>query len=362
MDGVCDVPLLDAQFIPLLQSFVDLKTLGKGVRRPTKNHLQTLNYFLKNPGKLPYDFYKECKDVVEHERAASRWANKMADMGFLEVLYEKRHLIKGTRSRYTNPYKLSLSGLFYIIFNLYNITIDDFLLNLLRNYNYGNVLFELFLYPVITKKTLLDIQWDTAFFSIVYSYLKEVCKLIIDNLKIFRDADWSVSYNGKLMRQVFVWHEEAGKFSEVCETLEINIKNFLAIYLKWSRMDDVKVLPKLNENIIEISDKQDLERNSKIYILKDEGRAVLRQNGKKIKEFSVRKGEGQFLIVEMETDKKPLDEQELVFRLGYRNLLLNFITTLRTQITTYQPYYKNLDKDKNFKKALEYLDKEMRMN
>ena len=98
-----------------------------------------------------------------------------------------------------------------------------------------------------------------------------------------------------------------------------------------------KIIPKVYDNMIEILD----STNSKIYsifILKDEKRAVIRQNGKELFKFSV-KDEGSFLSIEAKTNKKNIDIVEMPFCHKFREHLLIFLLKLRTQISSLHPVF-----------------------
>ena len=98
-----------------------------------------------------------------------------------------------------------------------------------------------------------------------------------------------------------------------------------------------------------------------IFILKDEKKAVLRQNGKEIYNFSVR-DEGPFLSIEAKTNTKNVDIVEISFYHKVREHLLAFLVKLRTQIPTSHPSFVVLNEDKNYMKAISYLKKELGFN
>ncbi len=107
--------------------------------------------------------------------------------------------------------------------------------------------------------------------------------------------------------------------------------------------------------MIEILDTSNPKNKSYISIHKDDRKAVLRQGGKNIYEFSSSPNDS-FLSIETETDRKSIDIMETPLFHRCKENLLVLLTNLRTQITKYNPSYDVLSKDEKFKKALDYLD------
>ena len=58
------------------------------------------------------------------------------------------------------------------------------------------------------------------------------------------------------------------------------LQYFLNKALKWDWIYQAQVLPKIKENVIEIIDPYNLKNTSRMTIMMDEKKAVLRQNGK----------------------------------------------------------------------------------
>ncbi len=102
------------------------------------------------------------------------------------------------------------------------------------------------------------------------------------------------------------------------------------------------------------------QRKFIISILKDENKAVLRQYGTKLYEFSIDPNES-YLSIEAKTDIKMIDKMDILFVNCCKGHLISFLTNLRIRITQFQPHYDNLHQDENFKKALECFDKELKL-
>ncbi len=345
---------LNSYRAPSLENFVNLSLQVKPLG---SKYGQIMNYFLKNPGNTPNIYYESYKDSLTNQRTTSRHTKSLHDKGLLELVTETQELIKGMKSKYKNPYRLSLSGIFYLILNTCDITYDDLVLYLLKNYK-DNILFTAFLYPFLTCETLLEADWDSAFFSIVVPYLRDICKVIINSVdslgKMCNTTD-----DGYLSKQVFIWHNNPSN-NYPQNFFDKNLRNYLGWTLGWDWIEDATITPKPNENIIEILDVSDTQRKLTISILKDENKAVLRQYGTKLYEFSINP-DGSFLSIEAKTPRKTIDFIEMPFVYSCKEHMIGFLTKLRTQITPFQPYYGNLHEDETFKKALEYLDKESKV-
>ncbi len=192
---------LNSYRAPSLENFVNLSLQVKPLG---SKYGQIMNYFLKNPVNTTDDYYESYKDRLTNQRTTSRHTKSLHDNGLLELVTENQKLIKGMKSKYKNPYRLSLSGIFYLILNTFDIPYDDLVLYLLKNYK-NNILFTTFLYPFITYETLLKADWDSAFFSIVVSYLRDICKVIINSVDSLGKMCFTTD-DGYLSKQVFIWH------------------------------------------------------------------------------------------------------------------------------------------------------------
>ena len=102
------------------------------------------------------------------------------------------------------------------------------------------------------------------------------------------------------------------------------------------------------------------ENKCRISIHKVGGKAVLRQGGRNICEFSISPNDS-FLSIEAKTDRKSIDLMETSLFYRCKEHLLVLLTNLRTQITKHNPSFDVLSIDGKFKKALEYLDRESKL-
>jgi hypothetical protein len=321
-----------------------------------------LNILLKTPGLTAYRIAKDYG--YRYPVDAQRDLKVLYDNKLIEVLDEEKQSVSPRTPNAPKPYRLSINGIFYYILNTFDISFIDLILLLLDNY-LENILFTHFLYPFITEHTLFESKNDSAFYSIIVYYLRSIYNAIMDSLNSLKKIDCSsISDDGYLMKQVFVWYDNLP--DTLNSGLIPNIKNFLQMTLRWDRIEDVRIIPKVNENIIDIQDMSKPQINTRIVIIRNGPKAILRQNGEDVLEFTV-KNEGNFLSVFIKSDKKWFELVDLQFYYLCKEHLVNFLTKLRRDIIHSDPSYRNpifeiLSKDENYKKALEYLEKELNFN
>jgi hypothetical protein len=308
------------------------------------------------PGNTTYNFYKCYKNQFKSPRNPSRYTKHLSEeLSLLEI--ESKQLIKGMDTVYKISYRLSLNGIIYVILNTFDVTHDHLILSLLIDYK-ENILFSLFLYPFLNERTLIGFIGDSGIFSIIALYLRDICMVIVEFIRYSENTHFTTT-DGYIVEQVFIWPNRLSKDSTV-NFSDVNLRNFLKTYLKWDWIKDAKIIPKFDENRIDIIYPPDSLKNSYISIVQGENKAVLRQQWKEIHKFSIEPNES-FLSIEMKTDRKRIDSLEIPFILGCKEHLLTFLTKLRTQITRYNPSFDILSNDENFKKALEYADKETKL-
>ncbi len=213
---------------PVLQNFVNLSLLNEQL---DKTHVDILNYLLKNPDKTSRDVYKTHMDKFSNHRTPSNYVKRLYDKGLLELVVEKQVLIKGTKTRFSKPYRLSLNGIFYVILNTFNISYEDLILSLEKNYE-NNVLYTLYLYPFINEQTLLDVKGDSAVFSNIAMYLRNVCNDIVDSVRDLRNMAFTTP-DGYMLEQVLVWYNDP---------VNNLTSNFSAVNLKFLKEDAKMVL------------------------------------------------------------------------------------------------------------------------
>jgi len=350
-----DHSFLNPEVGPIIQNFVNLYIYDE--KKPLNyNHIQILNYFLKMPGNTTFDFYKCYKNQFESPRTPSRYTVYLSEeIGLLEI--ESQELIKGMISSYKKYCRLSLNGIVHLILNTSDITYEYLILSLLINYK-ENILFTFFLYPFLKEETLINVIGDSAIFSNITMYLRDICNIIIDSIRTLRNLNFTTK-DGFLNEQVFVWYiNPSNNLTSNFST--VNLRHFLRQDLGWNWIDKARITTNVDEHRIEILDTSNPQNKPYISIHKDDRKAVLRLNGKKLYQFSIDPNDS-FLSIEAKTDRKSIDFMETSFFYRCKEHLLTFLTKLRTQVTPYNQSFDILSKDENFRKALGYLDNETRL-
>ena len=338
-----------------------------GKQRPLY-YAKILEYYLKHPNKTAYDYCRDNRYIdTSDERKAYRHIQQLAKVGLLEPVIGKQQPARGTAKNAPNPYQLSLIGIFHIVLNKvdnisYNI---DIIKNLQKSYK-ENPLFRIFLHPVISEKTIDEIDYDVSFFSIIAEYLRNTCKDIISALRWLKSAnERTMSSDGYFNNQIFVWYTDSRDNNNV--DLESNIRFFLNTYLKWDNVDDsIRIEAKNNDNVVEIIDAINPSRNSTINIIERDRKAILRQGGKKIFEFQSIPNNG-LLSIQTKGDTKPVDDINSSFLEICREHWISFLTKLRTELIhsndfVFNPTSETLSNDERYNESLERLDKEFNLS
>lgn len=133
-----------------------------------------------------------------------------------------------------------------------------------------------------------------------------------------------------------------------------SLQYFLNKAFKWDWIYHAQILAKIEENVIEIINPHNLKNNSRITIMMDEKKAVMRQNGIRIYEFSLHVNDS-FLCLGAKTDRKRIDSLDLSVVDRCRTHLLIFLTKLR-EVSPYNVTFDILYQDENLKKALEIME------
>ncbi len=107
---------------------------------------------------------------------------------------------------------------------------------------------------------MLDIKEDNAFFSTIVLYLRDICNSIQDSIASLRNMVFT-NNNGDITEQIFIWPNDLGK-NPAPDFSTVNLQYFLKMVLKWDWINDAKITPKFNENIIDIIFTPDPLKNS----------------------------------------------------------------------------------------------------
>jgi len=180
-------------------------------------YLEILNYLLTKLGISSSDLYKSLKDIAKNNKKPwykTIWRNldELHKLNLIEVHKENYLPLKENNGKDRIPFRLSLNGIFYIILN--NVVkgfYDEIVLPLMKNYG-SSILFTHFLYPFISKETLLDIEKldinDRIIYEHVFSYLQSIFSTIIKSLKSMDSLIYSTDKDGFIMYQIFMWPHE----------------------------------------------------------------------------------------------------------------------------------------------------------
>jgi hypothetical protein len=126
--------------------------------------------------------------------------------------------------------KLSSRGIYFLIAN--KMLSYDQIRNLIKNFG-DHILFQFFIYPYVTRDTLLKIQ-DSFIFLRISSYLSECCKKIEDTFDYVRHT--FNQKNGQLTQQLFIW-DNVPKEDSGTESL----RQFLQGMFPWDWLENVEI-------------------------------------------------------------------------------------------------------------------------
>ena len=124
---------------------------------------------------------------------------------------------------------------------------------------------------------MIETDWDTFFFSIVSSYLKDISKTIVTSVKSVKSM--STSDDGYYNIHLLDWPTSSSNL-DIPISRYSNLRYFLKKTLKWDWIEEAEINPKVNEMIIEIVDKFNPENKYHIYCYKRRKKAILRQKRK----------------------------------------------------------------------------------
>ena len=140
-------------------------------KQKRKDDRALLECFVEYPGIWAYRIYSNPKKFLGRSvdrLAVQRNVHQLSNEGLIDRDEKDANMClinkKGKR--------LSTYGIYYLFLNIQNM-LDRIFKTILINYG-GNILFRLFLYPYLDKKTLLAIQ-DSTLLSRIYLYLQQCC-------------------------------------------------------------------------------------------------------------------------------------------------------------------------------------------
>jgi hypothetical protein len=166
-----------------------------------------LECFIQYPGIWAYRIYRDPKKFLGKyvdERTVRRCVRRLGDEGLIDT-EEKEFFVIEKRGK-----KLSTCGIYYVFLNIEmgGMMSDSTFRAILKNYG-ENILFQLFLYPYLSRETLLAMQ-DSSLLQRIYLYLQQCC------IEIGNTA-WSLDNIGE---GIFFWQHVPGNDLETSILLD----------------------------------------------------------------------------------------------------------------------------------------------
>ncbi len=344
------------------ESLVNLSVYGELL---DSKYLQILNFLLNYPGLTAFEVYKGVKHISINgkkpwPKTIWRYFNYLHKHNLIEVAKEYAP-VGQNKIRDQIPFKISLNGIFYMMLNHVGQSYNELIIPLLHRYD-SNVLFTLFLYPFINKNTLLKIE-DNVVFSIIYAYLKNVCSAINNFVKSSNDLVCATDKDdGCLLKRLFMWPRYSNPLStpESISFYDDDLRNHLKMTLKWDWIDKAKFIPNYDKNVVDIIKPNEPEEIIRLSINEQDGKAILMMNDSNLDEFIITTNT-LFLSIDTKTKEKKSEY--------FLNLIMNkceeyvpiFLHNLRSKVTPNLQSFELLSKDENFVKALEDMDKNIKI-
>ena len=158
-----------SEYCDNLYNFNDLEDLSNSTKQKiTPLQCKFLKYFISHPSSSAYNIsHDRSFRQVKYLDSTNEVVNRLLSLKLIEDIQEpSRHgAVKC---------KLSARGIYFLIAN--KVLSYDQIRNLIKNYG-DHILFQFFIYPYVTRDTLLKIQ-DSFIFLRISSYLSECSKKI----------------------------------------------------------------------------------------------------------------------------------------------------------------------------------------
>jgi hypothetical protein len=357
-----------------LENLLNLSVYDKEI---DDKYFNLLNDLLEGPPLTAFKLQKRRSSQYTYYSTAQRDLDKQLYKKFklIEIAKEDYKPIEKDKGKVAKPYRLSSNGIFYIRRNnRINYFYDRIVLPLIKNYG-SNVLFTHFLYPYISKDTLLEIEnldiKDGIIYELVFFYLQNICNTIIKSLKSLDSLFYCVDKDGFILDWIFMWPLNSNPHNLTFDDHEL--KKFLKSTFKWNWIDNAIITPKFNENVIyikknsEFSDAPSSKNNNiRIVIDEKENKAVLKQNSESLYEFIITHNRyAPFVDLSLSIDIRT-NETETEYLTKYlvdkcKDSPKNLLSDIRSQIDTKYKSYNLLLKDENFNKMIAEMDKNIKI-
>lgn len=340
----------------LLESLTNVSLPSKPLEG---KYSEILNFLLKNPGLLPYRIFKFRKNVYKEPKDAWRSVDHLKKTRLIEDMRGGDYNSSTIKSQNeSTPYWLSLNGIFYVILHNYDMFHKELVMPLLHNYG-SSIVFALFLNPYMDQQTLLRIK-DDIVFSIIYTYLKDVCSTVLASIRSLDTLVFSTDNEGYVLKQLFMWPCDPALPYGSIPFYRDELKNYLKATFNWDWISHTRIEPNYEDSTISIVDSSDVQKFISLQINKKDKKAVLFENGKLIHNFIITKHE-LFLSIDVKTDKRKIDLFIEYLIDKCKDHTTSFLTNLRSQVNSTNQDYQILSKDQKFVSALEDLDKNVRI-
>lgn len=303
-----------SEYCDSFYSFKDLEDLTSRPTEITPLQSRFLKYFISHTSSSAYDIFHDRSFQQTLPRQAKYYDSTNEVMKRLLAL----NLIVDTQQpskRNAVRCKLSSSGIYFLITS--KILSFDQMKSLVENYG-DFKLFQLFLYPYVTRDTLLKIQ-DSFVFSHIALYLSECCEKIEDTINFLRHT--SNQKNGYLVQQLFIWESVPNKDDETKK-----LRRFMAAKFPWDWLEKAEIRKTENLESITIT----YGMNSALIKLNNERTgAILTNKGKELYHFMVRCVGNQTII---DTDEFPMPGKGTVRISLIEEHLITFIAFQQARI------------------------------
>lgn len=182
-------------------------------------------------------------------RKIGRQIDDLLNLKLIESL-KKEKIGNFSDKTISKMFRLSLSGIFYVLINWNRISIQPSVWSALYGNYPDNLLFENFLYQYIEKQSIGEIGIYIS--HQIISFLSNICKYIVNHLHMLR-LPGGYSVDGFPSISLFSWPSQNNvtkdSFSNQAES---NLKNYLYKELSWKWIHDARIIPDFMGNKITI--------------------------------------------------------------------------------------------------------------
>lgn len=231
-----------------------------------------------------------------------RQVNDLLNLKMIESLKEEK--IGNFKNKSSKMFRLSLSGIFYVLINWNRINIQYSVLSALSKNYPDNLIFENFLYQYFEKRSIDEIGIYIS--SQIIVFLSNICKYIVNHLHMLGLP----SDSSMIGLPLFSWPRQSNEMKdEFSSQDELKLKNYLFKELSWKWILDARIIPDFLGNKITIKSNE-VDFTPIIKIFRKENQAILKIGTKSIMFFGVvRESKGSLSI----NGKPPFSHTQLTY-------------------------------------------------